>query len=80
MSKTIAFTEAKAHLSSLVDRVARGEEFLITRHDQVAARLGPAHVRSINEIRETVDEMRALARGKKATIKEIIAWKNEGRP
>jgi prevent-host-death family protein len=80
MSKTIAFTQAKARLSELVDRVSKGEEFLITRHDQVVARLAPAQSPNRADIARAVDRLKELRRKNKATIEEIIAWKNEGRP
>ncbi|NCF32437.1 MAG: type II toxin-antitoxin system prevent-host-death family antitoxin [Proteobacteria bacterium] len=34
--------EAKTHLSSLLDRVSRGEEIVITKHGRAVARLVPA--------------------------------------
>jgi prevent-host-death family protein len=37
----IPLFEAKNKLSSLLDQVAEGEEFLITRHGKPAARLAP---------------------------------------
>jgi prevent-host-death family protein len=37
----IALFEAKNKLSGLLDRVAQGEEFLITRHGLAVARLSP---------------------------------------
>jgi prevent-host-death family protein len=37
----VALYEAKTHLSSLVDRVAAGEEFVITKSGQPMARLVP---------------------------------------
>ena len=39
--KTIGSFEAKTHLSSLLERVARGEEFTITRHGTPVALLVP---------------------------------------
>ena len=36
---TVGAFEAKTHLSSLLDRVAEGEEVLITRHGKPVARL-----------------------------------------
>lgn len=39
---TIAFAEAKARLSALVDRVEAGDTISITRHGKVVARLVPA--------------------------------------
>lgn len=80
MSKTIAFTQAKARLSELMDRVSKGEEFLITRHDRIIARLGPARGHSREEVSQAVEDLKRLRRGVKVTLDEIIAWKNEGRP
>lgn len=39
---TVGAFEAKTHLSALLERVARGEEILITRHGKAVARLVPA--------------------------------------
>jgi len=38
---TINLYEAKAHLSSLIERVLAGEEIVISRHGKPAARLVP---------------------------------------
>lgn len=38
---TIAATEAKSHLSEILDRVDQGEEFMLTRNGRQAAYLGP---------------------------------------
>ena len=39
---TIPATEAIAHFSAILDRVDRGEEFVLTRHGKGAAYLGPS--------------------------------------
>jgi len=39
--KRIAVVEMKGHLSALLAKVERGEEFAITRHGRVIARLVP---------------------------------------
>jgi len=39
MTKSVGVHEAKTHLSSLLDDVAAGEEILITRRGEPAARL-----------------------------------------
>jgi prevent-host-death family protein len=79
VANTIAFTEAKAKLSELLDRVARGEEFIITRHDQRVAKLVPASKMSRDEVSAAIEKLRELRKGQRVTIKEILAWKNEGR-
>jgi len=54
MSETIPFTEAKAHLSDLVDRTSREHErFVVTRNGRPAAVLiSPEDLESLEE---TVD-------------------------
>lgn len=41
MTKIVKLYEAKTHLSSLVDRASRGEEFIIAKGDEPMARLVP---------------------------------------
>lgn len=49
--------EAGAHLSSLLDKVAKGEEVLITRRDKAVARLVPVVERDREKIRATIDRL-----------------------
>lgn len=42
MTKSVGVHEAKTHLSQLLDDVAAGEEVVITRRGEPAARLVPA--------------------------------------
>ena len=42
--KKIGAFEAKTHLSHLLERVANGEQFVITRHGKDVAQLIPAQV------------------------------------
>ena len=46
MTKSVGVHEAKTHLSRLLDDVAAGEEVLITRRGQPAARLVATSTRS----------------------------------
>lgn len=59
---TIGAFEAKTHLSSLLDRVAEGEEVVITRHGKPVARLVDA--RDLDKARadEAVESLRRLRR------------------
>ena len=53
--------EAKNKFSELLDRVSRGEEIVITRHEQPVARLVPAEPRrSRAAMRQAVAAMRDL--------------------
>jgi prevent-host-death family protein len=53
MSKVTAF-EAKTRFGELLDRVSRGDEIVITRHDKVVARLVPEGPRRLDEVRRAV--------------------------
>ena len=82
LAATIGLAEAKNRLSELLDRVERGEEFTITRHDEAVARLVPAKRPSREDAKKAIQAMRALRDGNpvKVPTGEILAWKNEGRP
>ena len=80
LSVRIPLAEAKNKLSELIDRVTRGEEITITRHDQEVARLVPASRPSRESVLRSIEAMRLLRRGLlTASTTEIIAWKKEGR-
>jgi prevent-host-death family protein len=77
---TIGAFEAKTHLSTLLDRVAKGEKITITRHGVPSAMLVPiAETETRLSHAEIVEGMRALRkrvrRGKMST-REMV---NEGR-
>lgn len=78
--KQVQFSTAKAQLSELIDEVERGETVQITRHGKPVARL----VRE--EDGRRADALRAMAELKelrkkagRATVEEILAWRDEGR-
>ncbi|MBV8841756.1 MAG: type II toxin-antitoxin system prevent-host-death family antitoxin [Bryobacterales bacterium] len=79
--QTVAAFEAKAHLSALLDRVAKGERITITRHGIPAAVLVPV---SEGEKRlsheEIVDAMRALRKRVKPDRMSVRQMIDEGRP
>jgi len=57
---TISAFDAKTRFGDLLDRVARGEEIVITRHEKPVARLVPEGRFSLNQVREAVAELDAL--------------------
>lgn len=70
--------EARTRFGDLLNRVMRGEEVVITRHDKPVARVVPEGDLSRARVREAVDDLRSLRaeisrnRGlRKATDKEI---------
>ena len=60
---TIGAFEAKTHLSSLLERVANGESFTITRHGKPVAQLVPAQQRDPHRIRAAIRRMKEIASG-----------------
>ena len=85
MSQVTAL-EAKTRLGALLDRVARGEEIVITRHEKPVARLIPEGRPFLREVQEAVKELHALRREmtgrrgfKPLTRREIREAIQEGR-
>ena len=60
---TVGAFEAKTHLSSLLERVERGEEVLITRHGKVVARLVPAAIIDRARVDEAIARLKELRAG-----------------
>ena len=54
--------EAKTRLGALLDRVARGEEIVITRHEKPVARLIPEGRPPSRQAQEAVKDLHALRR------------------
>jgi len=81
MLHEVALFEAKNKLSGLLDQVAVGEEFIITRHGKPAARLAP--VEPVFDRAKAKQAAKALLEARKGvtlgglSIKELV---NEGRP
>ena len=85
--RTVTALEAKTRFGELLDRVARGEEIIITRHDKPVARMVPEGRDSLESVRQAVQSIRenrrrmAQRKGfKPLTDKEIRDAINEGRP
>ena len=82
----VPVSKFKDNASDYIAAAERGEEIIITRHGQPAARLTAANpdfdiakrLAAMDALAELRAELRA--EGKTATIEEMIAWKNEGRP
>ena len=78
--KTIGAFEAKTHLATLLDRVAKGETITITRHGVPAAVLAPiAQGPQKLSHKEIVDGMRALRKRVKPGKMSVREMVNEGR-
>lgn len=72
--------EAKTHFSKLLEKVAKGQEVLITKHGMPVAKLVPVRADVQNEIKDAVESLKNLRRGNKLgkdlTIRQMI---EEGR-
>jgi prevent-host-death family protein len=78
--ETIGAFEAKTHLSSLLDRVAKGEKITITRHGVPAAVLAPvADTETRLSHQAIVEGMRALRKRVKPGNMSVRKMVNEGR-
>ncbi|HUP48986.1 MAG TPA: type II toxin-antitoxin system prevent-host-death family antitoxin [Thermoanaerobaculia bacterium] len=59
MRKFTAF-QAKTRFGELLDRVAKGEEIVITRHDRPVARVVPEGVQRFDDVQRAVTGLREL--------------------
>ena len=79
--RKIGSYEAKTHLPKLLERAARGERILITKHGRAIAMLGPPTEEGQHlDAREVISAMRALRQGTRlgegVTLRDLI---DEGR-
>jgi prevent-host-death family protein len=61
MASVTAF-EAKTRFGELLERVAKGEEIVITRHDKPVARIVPEGAQRLDDVRRAVGGLRELQR------------------
>lgn len=84
---TVSAFEAKTRFGELLERVTRGEEIVITRHDKPVARIVPEGAHRIEDVRRAVGGLRELqqrialrSKGKvKLSNREIRSAIEEGR-
>jgi len=77
---TVGAFDAKTHLSSLLRKVAKGEEVLITRRGVPVARLVPVDEPDRRDVADAIRELRSIREG--VTLGDLD-WKelrDEGRP
>ncbi|EUB98265.1 prevent-host-death family protein [Rhizobium sp. CF080] len=78
MSVTAKVAEAKTHLSELLERIEAGEDIIIARGNDPAARLV-----AIDQRRQRLSAIEAVrgfrAQAKPVSHEEIQAWKQDGR-
>lgn len=84
---TVSAFDAKTRFGELLDRVARGEEVIITRHDKPVARMVPEGAPRLADVRRAVTGLRQLqqrilarTRGRaRLSDREVRAAIDEGR-
>jgi prevent-host-death family protein len=57
---TVTAFEAKTRFGELLERVGRGEEIIITRHEKAVARIIPEGQRSLEQVRQAVSALNQL--------------------
>jgi prevent-host-death family protein len=82
---TVTAFEAKTRFGELLERVSKGEEVIITRHDKPVARLIPEGSPRVDEVRRSVQGLRDLQRRilqrskAKLSAREVRAAIEQGR-
>ncbi len=75
--ESVGSFEAKTHLPQLLERVAQGEEFTITKHGKPVARLVPVITSTPKpDVRQVIEELKAFSKGNSLgegfTIRDLI--------
>jgi prevent-host-death family protein len=76
---TIGAFEAKTHFASLLERAARGEEIVITRHGTPVAKLVPLSADNRERRREAIRRLKEFSKGQTLGDLTIRELRDEGR-
>lgn len=74
--KSVGIFEARSSLSTLLERVRRGEEIVITKRGKAVARLVPVGAVSGDRLADTAARLKAFRRGRRLgdlSAKALIA-------
>lgn len=71
--------EAKTHFSSLLERVEKGEQIIITRHGKPVAKLVPATGVDVQVVDETIAQLKEFAKGHSLGGLSVRELREEGR-
>ena len=77
---TVGAFDAKTHLSSLLKKVAKGEEVLITRRGVPVARLVPVEQPDRRDVADAIRELRSIREGVTLGDLDWKGMRDEGRP
>jgi prevent-host-death family protein len=71
--------EAKTHFASLLERAAKGEEIVITRHGTPVAKLTPVSADNRERRREAIKRLMEFSKGQTLGDLTIRELRDEGR-
>lgn len=77
--REVPASDAKAHLSSLLDEVERGETLIITRHGKPIARIVPEaddRREKIDRVLAEIEEVRKTM--SRLSLKDLLSARHEG--
>lgn len=77
--ESVGAYQAKTHLSKLLDRVAKGERFVIEKHGVPVAVLQPADSAGTPPFEETIAELKRFRSGRRLGGLSIRKMIEEGR-
>ena len=77
--ETVGAYEAKTHLTRLLDRVAKGEKIMITKHGVPVAILQPADSAKRIPVRDVINELKRFRSGHRLEGLFIREMTDEGR-
>ena len=77
--KTVGAFEAKTHFARLLERVANGEQIVITRHGTPVARLVPFAKPDSERARRAISRLKASRKGRRLDGLSWKALRDEGR-
>ena len=75
----VGISEAKTHLSALLEKVRHGQEVLITKRGEPIARLVPAHRSDRTQVAATIDTLLEFRKGMKLDGLDLKALRDAGR-
>jgi prevent-host-death family protein len=76
---TIGAFEAKTHFASLLERAAKGEEIVITRHGTPVAKLTPMSADNSERRREAIRRLKEFSKGQTLGDVTVRKLRDEGR-
>lgn len=76
---TVGAFEAKTHFASLLERAAKGEEIIITRHGTPVAKLAPVSASNRERRREAIQRLREFSKGQTLGDLTVRELRDEGR-